>query len=429
VLIGMIHSMMPLAIITMIPIMQRIDANLFSAAQTMGASSARAFWQVYFPLSMPGVAAAGLLVFVYSLGFFIVPALLGGPRQSGLAQIIISQIEEVLNWQFASALACVLLLSALVACFLYDRVVGLTAVAGGSGNVRSAKGRSRKLGLVLAAAIGRVGHALTFGRSLGFLLPCYSALGLIFLVVPSLIIIPSAFTSAAFLDFPPVGFSLRWFHAVINSAVWMGAIERSLFVAMITACLATLVGGLAALSLARTQSRLSGAVFGLFLAPLIVPRVVIALGMFYLFAQIGLVATDTALVIGHTVLAIPFVLVSVIAVLKNYDWRLDSAAAILGASRFTTIRRITIPLIAGGIGAAFILAFITSLDELTVAIFVSGGVKTTLPKQMWDDLIVQLNPTLAAASAIMLGIIVVLLVAGELIRRPHLRRQRRPILR
>jgi putative spermidine/putrescine transport system permease protein len=422
VTLGMVHSLLPLAVMTMLPVMQKVDRQLVNAARSIGAEPSRAFWLVFFPLSMPGVAAAGLLVFVFSLGFFIVPTLLGGPQQTGLAQMIISQVQEILNWNFASALACVLLVAALLTCLIYDRIFGLSNVSGGAGGKSKSSPFLRIAGLRILRFVAGLSKALTFGRSMSTLLSAYSALAIAFLILPTLIIIPIGFTSSPFLDFPPPGYGLHWFRAYLSSPVWISATLRSFGVAFATAVAATVFGGLAALALARSRSRWGAAIFGLFLAPLIVPRIVIALGLFYFFAQIGLVATNAGLVIGHTVLALPFTLVSISAALKNHDWRLDQAAATLGASRPTVLRRITVPLTKGGLTAAFIFAFITSFDELTVAIFVSGGAKTTLPKQMWDDMILQLNPTLAAVSVVMLVIITVLMITSELVRRPVRRR-------
>lgn len=170
------------------------------------------------------------------------------------------------------------------------------------------------------------------------------------------------------------------------------------------------------MALAHSRTRWGGLIFAFFLAPMIVPRIVIAVGLFYLFARIGLVATDLGLIIGHTVLAIPFTLVTIAAVLKTYDQRLDQAAATLGANRVRTLTGVTIPLVKGGLVAAFLFAFITSFDELTIAIFVSGGVKTTLPKQMWDDMILQLNPTLAAVSVVVFVVVTVMLLLAERFR-------------
>ncbi len=426
VMVGMVHAMLPLAVLTMLPVMITVDRRLVQAAETLGAPPAHAFWLVYFQLSLPGVAAAGLLTFISSLGFFIVPALLGGPQQTMLAQLIISQIQEMMNWAFAGALATFMLAAALVTCWVYDRLFGLSTLSGdnssrkggGTGGLRNA---GLKLLAVLAKASTAAGGAV--GRVVGphklaWLLPVYSGAVIVFLVAPALVVVPIAFTSSPFLDFPPPGYGLDWFKVYFSSDVWLAATVRSFGVAFATAILATLVAGLAALAMARSTSRWRGVIFAFFLAPMIVPRIVIAVGLFYLFAQIGLVATDLGLIIGHTVLALPFAFVAISAVVKGHDWRLDQAAATLGANRFQTLMLVTVPLIKGGLVAAFLFAFITSFDELTVAIFVSGGVKTTLPKQMWDDMILQLNPTLAAVSVVVFLIVMALLLVAERLRRP-----------
>lgn len=421
VMVGMVHAMVPLAVMTMLPVMAGIDRRLVQAAQTLGASPAHAFWLVYFKLSLPGVAAAGLLVFISSLGFFIVPAFLGGRQQTMLAQLIITQVQELLNWPFAGALAAMMLAAALVSCWVYDRVFGLSTIAGGSAQVGT--GRIRDLGLAILAGMARLAGAVSVltGRVLGrrggaMLLPAFSWLVIGFLVLPTLLVIPLAFTSSQFLEFPPPGYGLSWFRTYFESPLWIQATIRSFLVAFATAICATTIGGFTALALANSRTRWAGLIFAFFLAPMIVPRIIIAVGLFYLFARIGLVATDLGLVIGHTVLAIPFALVTMAAVLKGYDQRLDQAAATLGANRLRTLTGVTVPLVKGGLVAAFLFAFITSFDELSIAIFVSGGVKTTLPKQMWDDMILQLNPTLAAVSVVVFIVVTVMLLVAERFR-------------
>lgn len=424
VMVGMVHAMVPLAVMTMLPVMINLDRRLVQAAQTLGASPSHAFWLVYFKLSLPGVTAAGLLVFISSLGFFIVPAFLGGRRETMLAQLIITQVQELLNWAFAGALAAMMLATALIACWLYDRLFGLSTISGGSS--QESQGRIRDLGLTILGylatlsshianlsrrIIGRTGNRLA--------LPIFAWLIIGFLVLPTLLVIPLSFTSSQFLEFPPPGYSLRWFETYFSSPLWIQATIRSFLVAGATAFVATCVGGFAALALAHSKTRWGGLIFAFFLAPMIVPRIVIAVGLFYLFARLGLVATDLGLIIGHTVLAIPFVLVTISAMLKTYDIRLDQAAATLGANRVRTLAFVTIPLIKGGLIAAFLFAFITSFDELTIAIFVSGGIKTTLPKQMWDDMILQLNPTLAAVSVVVFVVVTTLLLVAERFRRTN----------
>ena len=421
VMVGMVHAMVPLAVMTMLPVMTGIDRRLVQAAQTLGAAPARAFWLIYFKLSLPGVAAAGLLVFISSLGFFIVPAFLGGRQETMLAQLIITQVQELLNWSFAGALSAMMLAAALVSCVVYDRIFGLSTIAGGSAQIGT--GRIRDLGLALLSAVATIlgrlsdaAQAVLGKRACAWLLPGFCWLVIAFLVLPTLLVIPLAFTSSQFLEFPPPGYGLSWFHAYFGSPLWIQATIRSFGVAFVTAFAATAIGGFAALALANSRTRWAGLIFAFFLAPMIVPRIVIAVGLFYLFARLGLIATDLGLVIGHTVLAIPFTLVTIAAVLKTYDQRLDQAAATLGANRVRTLTGVTIPLVKGGLVAAFLFAFITSFDELTIAIFVSGGIKTTLPKQMWDDMILQLNPTLAAVSVVVFIVVTAMLLVAERFR-------------
>ncbi len=135
-MIGMVHAMMPLAVMAMLSVMQRLDQTLVSAARTLGARGGSAFWRIFFRMSVPGVASAGLLVFISALGFFITPALLGGRQETMISQVIISIIQEVLNWRFASALAVMLLVATALVFLLYDRLLGLSSLSGAERRVR-----------------------------------------------------------------------------------------------------------------------------------------------------------------------------------------------------------------------------------------------------------------------------------------------------
>ena len=123
------------------------------------------------------------------------------------------------------------------------------------------------------------------------------------------------------------------------------------------------------------------------------------------------------LVLGHTLLAVPYVVITIIAVLRTYDERLDQAAWSLGASKWRALWHITFPQIRGGLIAGFLFAFVTSFDDLTIALFISGGSNSTLPRQIWNDLLLQVNPTLAAVSTVVLLFITAFIVAAELLRR------------
>lgn len=434
VLTGMIHGMLPMAVMIMLPIMQGVGRQLTQAAETLGASRTESFFTVYLPLSMPGVAAAALLVFITSLGFFIVPALLGTPKETMIAQMVISAVLELFNLPFAGALSVLLLACAVIVFLLYDRAAGLSTLGGGSSN-GGGPDSSRSVMAVLAFTarcvdlVGRVcarvwrpigrrsSTSSVFDVSPG--IRAYSWLIMCLLFLPVAVILPIAFTDSQFLAFPPTGFSFRWFDVFLFSPVWQAALFRSLGVATVTAIVSVCLGFGAALALTRLSPRAAKATFSFLIAPLIVPRIVTAVGLFYLYARIGLAGTNAGLVIGHIVLAIPYVVVTLAAALKRYDWQLDDAARVLGASSFGRVRTIMLPLLKPALMASFLFAFLISFDELTIAIFVSGGLKTTLPKQMWDDMLLAANPTLAAVSFVLVAAIAIIVFLLSMIRRDN----------
>ncbi len=444
VLIGMTHALMPLGILTMVSVMENIDANLPKAAATLGARGGQAFWRIYFPLSLPGVAAAGLLVFITAVGFFITPALLGGRREIMITQVIIEQVQDLLNWAFAGAISLLLLVCALLAFYLYDRVLGMSTLAG-SAPAADRRGDARR-----ANPIGRLGSWA--GRyaiaGLGWLcdrlaeltercLPVRadrpqarwsrgvlwgaSLLIIAFLAIPAFFIVPVSFTTDTFIQWPPRGFTLKWYEVYLGSRQWVAATVRSLGVGVAAATLAMAIGTPAAFVLARREIAGKTAALAFILSPLIIPRMIIAVALFYLYARVGLIGTSLGLILGHTVLAIPYVVVTVMAVLKTYDERLDQAAWSLGASKLRTLWHVTFPLIRAGLIAAFLFAFITSFDELTIALFVTSGLATTLPKQMWDEALFKITPTLAAVSTILLVFITLMILLAEYLRRRAVR--------
>ncbi|TCK84124.1 ABC transporter permease subunit [Paraburkholderia sp. BL9I2N2] len=424
VVIGMVHAMLPLAVMTMLPVMRGIDERLAQAAETLGADRGMSFFTLFLPLSSPGVAAAGLLVFISSLGFFIVPALLGSPKETMIAQLVISSVLELFDMRFAGALSTVLLLCSIVIFLVYDRLVGLSSLSGEVQDTRrGSRAQGAKLALLLAAGrltapfvrrrVTRDAHA---AGGIGPL-RIYSFVVLAALVAPVLSVIPYAFTTSDFIAFPPKLFSLKWFGTFLHSPVWQSALTRSLEVGLGTALLSLVLGFGATLALTRMSQRASKPLFALLVAPLIVPRIVVAVGLLYLFARLGLTGTNTGLVIGHTVLAIPYVVVTLAAGFRQFDWRLDDAARLMGASPARRIATVVLPLLMASVTAAFLFAFLVSFDDLTIAIFVSGGINTTLPKQMWDDIQLAITPTLAAVSTTLIILIALIGLISSRIRR------------
>lgn len=241
------------------------------------------------------------------------------------------------------------------------------------------------------------------------------ALGFIFLLGPILVIIPISFSSSSFLSYPLPGFSTRWYEVVLQPFPWMFALENSLIVAVATTIIATTLGTLAAYGMTRADFPGKALVYGLLISPLAVPLVITALGLYFFFARIGLVQTHTGLVIAHVVLAVPFVVITVSATLQGFDWNLVRAAESLGASPLATFFQVTLPLILPGVLAGAIFAFVTSLDEIVVALFITGPAQYTLPRQLFTGLRDQLDPSIVAIATMLIMVSVVLLLVVELL--------------
>jgi putative spermidine/putrescine transport system permease protein len=246
-----------------------------------------------------------------------------------------------------------------------------------------------------------------------------AAVGLIllFLALPIVVVITVSFSSASYLTFPPPAFGLKWYEAYFGSADWLRPTWLSLWVAAAVVLLSTTLGTLAALGIARLPRPLRIVASGMILSPLIVPVIVVAIGIYYAFARYGLVGSPVGMVLAHACLAVPFVVTSVGASLAGLDPRLEQAAQSLGATPRATFFQVTLPLIRPGILVGALFAFITSFDELVVALFLSGSGAVTLPRRMWDDLRFQIDPTIAAVSTLTIALTIVLMASAHLLRR------------
>ena len=224
----------------------------------------------------------------------------------------------------------------------------------------------------------------------------------VFLILPTLIVVPMSFTSAEQLIFPPVGFSLRWYATYATSAAWRLATLNSFLTAVGATVLATFLGTLAALAIARGRMPWRGGLTTLFLFPMIVPSIVTAVAIYNTFARLGLTDTVAGMILAHTILGLPFVVINVLAILQKMDWRIVDAARSLGATPPRALVLVTIPAIMPGILAGALFAFVTSFDEVVVALFLSGTSAATLPVQMWNGIRFEINPTVAAVSVILI---------------------------
>lgn len=239
---------------------------------------------------------------------------------------------------------------------------------------------------------------------------------LLFLMLPVLAVIPLSFNSEPFLTYPLAGVSLRWYEAVLTSPQWMAALKSSLIVGVATVMIATPLGTLAAFGLVRRKMPMAQVLMGLLLLPMALPVVVVALALYMFLTQIGLANSYGGLIIAHSVLAAPFVLVAVTASLAGFDFTQIRAGASLGAKPLRVFFRVTLPQIAPGVATGAIFAFITSWDEVVVALFVAGPGQRTLPRQMFAGLREQLDPSIMVVATIMIVTSVLLVALGLLLR-------------
>jgi putative spermidine/putrescine transport system permease protein len=240
---------------------------------------------------------------------------------------------------------------------------------------------------------------------------------LAFLILPILIIVPLSFSSGTFLTFPLPGLSLRWYQEFFTSAPWQLSLRNSLIVAAATTALATVLGTLAALGLTRARLPGQTLLMGLIVSPMVVPLVIVAVGVYFAYAPFGLTSSLVGLMLAHTALAAPFVVITVSATLQGFDPNQARAGASLGASPVVVFRRIILPLILPGVISGALFAFVTSFDEVVVALFVTGPAERTLPRQMFNGIRENISPVIAAAATFVILVSVLLLSVLEVLRR------------
>ncbi|WP_442580755.1 ABC transporter permease [Mesorhizobium sp. ASY16-5R] len=224
----------------------------------------------------------------------------------------------------------------------------------------------------------------------------------IFLAAPSFIVIPMSFSAADVLRFPRSSLSFRWYEYFLDSVTWTQAARASLVAGVLTTVISVPIGVLAAYGTMQLGGRLRLVVGAVIVLPAIIPAILIAIGLFFVLARFGLVGTMTGLVLGHVALAIPVVFVVMSAAFGQFDFSHERAARSLGATWTQTWFKVVLPQVTGPIVASSLLAFVTSLDEVVVAMFVSGGSNATLPKVMFTALRDKIDPTIAVVSTVML---------------------------
>jgi len=245
---------------------------------------------------------------------------------------------------------------------------------------------------------------MTMSRPFRIALVVTCALVLLYLILPILIIAPMSFSAARYLSFPPPSLSLRWYQEYIGNSAWMQATRVTLTVAVLTVVIATPLGVAAAYAISQSKWRIMRLIHMTLLLPLVVPIIITAVGIFFVYAKVGLAATMSGLVLANVMLGLPYVVISVAAGLQSFDATQEMVARSLGMNRLRSFFVVTLPQIKASVIAGGIFAFISAMDETIVALFISGGQYQPLTKRMFTALRDEIDPTIAAISTLMTAV-------------------------
>lgn len=395
--IGMVVYLLPYMVVILYSGMAGINVELLTAARTLGATPRQAFLQVYVPLVRPAFVTGVLLVFVLSLGFFLTPAVLGGPGDTTVS-IYIQQQIGLYQWGVASAIGILLLVVTLVGYAAAVRAGGLASSL--TSNGQGGKGTTAR-------------EPLRFGLTT-LLLWVMTAVVIVILLLPLVVVVPVSFTETSRLVWPPEGATTRWYAEVLESPSWLAAIRKSAIVAAATAVLSTAVALVLARAAAALRSPLARSILlSAVYAPLVVPLILLAIGVFDVQTRLGLIGSNTGLVLAHTIIAFPFAFAILHGALAGIDDALEPAAWTLGASRRRAFWATVVPNIVPSLMAAFLIGFITSWDEPVIALF-QTGIDKTLPVTILTQIKAGVTPALAAVATMLVALVLLLLLLTTL---------------
>lgn len=394
--IGLVHVLMPIAVLTMWATMSRIAPGHEVTAGALGASPVRVFTSVYWPLSRQGVVAGALLVYVLALGAYVIPVALGATNGLLFAQVVADQATVALNWPLAGAMTVAMLLAGLAP---------LVVVRLARWVLRWRRdpypARQRIASRIVLPALELVPAPVW--RVLARVL---AVLVLAFLVIPELVVVVFSVGPTNQLSLPPDSLTLDGYRAFFADPLWTTPMSRSFAFAAADGVLALVLGGLAAYGLVRAGGRVLTFGLGLLVFPLALPEIVPALS-FYVFAnRFGLSGTPSGVVIGQAVTAISLAVVIIAAVVRNIDLDLEHASRMSGASRLQTLRRVVVPLALPGLLVGGLYAFLNAFDNLVLPLFVAG-LNTTVPVRMFSQMQDTLSSTIAVVASLLIALLLV----------------------
>jgi putative spermidine/putrescine transport system permease protein len=400
VIIGMVHVLLPFMVLPLYAAFRALDGQLLQAAEGLGAGAGTLVRRIILPLTAPGAVAGALIVFMSAIGYYITPALMGGPRQMMLSQMISYHMQKQLDWAMASALSLVLLVSTLIVFFVFQRYYGFDRLF------------ASETGTAIDASVARKSGGVAWRVAL--------VLGLVvafFLLAPILVVFPLSFASSPFIQFPPAEWTTLWYSKLAADPKWLAALLSSLRVAGIAVVAAVVFGTLAAIVVSRLRGPFARLLEVMLVAPLVVPPIIVAVSLYYFHARGPFMGSHELLAFGHALLALPFVYITVSATLRSFEPNFELAAIGLGASWLVMFRRVMLPSLLPGIAAGAVFAFITSFDDVVLALFLTTAKSRTLPRVIYEGALDDIDPAIIAVAVILILFALAVLLTSLFIRR------------
>lgn len=418
VVLALVQCSIPMMVFALVTVLRRIDGRILLAAHTLGANSLRTWIGVVLPLAIRGIQSGVTIIFLFTMASFIAPAFLGSQRQQMLAQVVQAEIDVGADWALAAALGITLAIIGTIFAMSFSaiaRKLSRWQRPGASSPTSSQEHTGQVDKSLLRKSVKLPPPRLHFPNAVRVVArlakPIYLCLISVFILLPLVVLIPVSFSSADVLIFPPPGYSLQWFERIFDSEEWIAAGMTSLRISATTCATTLVLATLTVLGIGR-NFRYEGVASGLLTSPLTVPSVVFALGAYLAFSRVGLVDTETGIIIAHTVLIFPIAYQIASATYSSIDPRLSLAAASLGANPWSVFRTVVFPLLLPGLGVAALLAMLLSFDESVASIFLSNLSVKTLPRMLWEGIRFNTSPESAAVSVVLLGVTCTIVVIG-----------------
>jgi spermidine/putrescine transport system permease protein len=400
VVLTLTHAWAAFAILPIYVSLQKIDRSLLEAAADLGNGPVKRFFKITLPLSMPGVIAAAVIEFIPTVGDYLTPVMVGGPKGIMIGQIVASQFGAGNNWPFGSALTIIMMITiaTLVCTFVWISKRGTVKVKD------------------MEANTGQRDPPHIGGRRFDWL-SVYMVIYLLFLYIPSFMLPIFSFNDSITLVLPLTEFTLRWYEELWHTPAIIASLGNSLKVAIPVAITTTTLATLAAKAMTRYRMPGRGFALSFIMLPMVMPGIIMVVGLFILTLSIGMDLGLLTVGISHVVVTVPFATLVIMARLDGFSKNIEEASMDLGMNAWQTFWKVTFPLIIPGVGAAFLMTFTSSFDEFLFALFL-GGSDVTLPVYMYTQVRFPetLPAVLALGALIFMGSIVLIIIA-ECLRR------------